>query len=103
MASWSQLDAGNWRTAKVMVCGWWVVGCGWLDVGCSPSRPTRNPLPTTNNHLFHFQFVVFYYRIAEEFVTCFIELAAGGFRVGAVQFDFQVFADVDRVDAAVAH
>src|SRR2546429_3578703 len=52
---------------------------------------------------FNFEVVVFDDRVAQKFVTGFIELAARGFPVGAVQFDFQIFAYVDRVDAAVAH
>ena len=52
---------------------------------------------------FNFEFVIFDDRVAQKFVTGFIELAARGFPVGAVQFDFQIFAYVDRVDAAVAH
>src|SRR5438876_9082866 len=52
---------------------------------------------------FNFEFVVLDDRVAQKLVTGFIELAARGFPVGAVQFDFQIFAYVDRVDAAVAH
>src|SRR2546430_11823522 len=52
---------------------------------------------------FNFEFVVFDDRVAQKLVTGFIELAARGFPVGAVQFDFQILAYVDCVDAAVAH
>ena len=52
---------------------------------------------------FDFQSVIFDHGIAQKFVRGFVERFARGFLVGGVEFDLEIFADVDGFDAAMAH
>src|SRR5205823_8813672 len=52
---------------------------------------------------FNFEFVIFDHRVAQKPVAGFIESASRRFHVSAVQFDFQIFAHVNGIDAAIAH
>lgn len=54
------------------------------------------------HHSFQFEMVIFYHRVAEKLVARFVNLSSRSLPVGAVQLDFQVFTDVDRVDAPIA-
>ena len=52
---------------------------------------------------FKLEAVIFDDGIAEDFVAGVVNLLAPGLGVGAGKLDFEVFADVDRADALVAH
>src|SRR6266404_5384505 len=87
-ASWSQFEAGNWRTAKFMVSyNTCVFGAG---IKLSPAS-------------FNFKPVIFNDRVAQDTVASVVDLAAGDLAVRAVQFDFEILADVHRADAVIAH
>jgi hypothetical protein len=53
-------------------------------------------------HLVNLQSIILDHGVAQKFVASLVELLAGGFAI-AVQFDFQIFADVNGSNARVAH
>jgi len=57
----------------------------------------------TFTNSFNFQSIIFNHGIAQKFMRGFVERFACVFLVGGVEFDLQIFADVDSFDAAMAH
>src|SRR6267143_1056191 len=52
---------------------------------------------------FNFQMIILDQRVAEELVARFIEALPRGFLVVRVEFNFQIFANMNSLDAAVTN
>src|SRR5579862_6590580 len=97
MASWSQLEAGNWRTAK------------FIFLFATESQGTQRRdfeklcVSAPRRLIGNFQFVILNHRVAQKFVACLVEGLARGFPIRAIQFNFEIFADVNGLDALVPH
>src|SRR6185369_2294125 len=86
-ASWSQLEAGNWRTTKFIFTN-------------GLRGASRDQIPPGS---FDFKAVIFDDGVAQKFVAGLVDLTPGRLAVGAGQFDFQVFADMHRADPGITH
>src|ERR1041385_7987936 len=86
--SWSQLEPGNWRTAKLIF---------------APYRIRSGIYEPEFSALLQFKSIILDHRIAEDFMAGLVNLFASGFLISSCEVHLEVFADVHCAYTLVTH